>query len=134
MQLLVTNRSKIIDLFDDIEIDRLTDEQLRIQKNILDQKLGFPSFESGKLTFDYSAKCNIADIINNNPFLRSKLSCVINNYERKLKDLEDTGNPINLCEQDIKSTVLFSSSSADEANFVSVEVIGILKNAGAVIC
>lgn len=131
LQLLVENKNKIIDLFDDKEIDVLTEEQLRIQKDILDKKLGFPSHNSGALSFDSSTKRNLAETINNNPSLRIKLSCIINDYERKVKDIEDTGNPMILSEIDIKSSLLFSSNAAEKDAFVSSDVIEILKTAGA---
>lgn len=131
LQLLVENKNKIIDLFDDKEIDLLTEEQLRIQKDILDKKLGFPSHNSGALSFDSCSKRNLAETINNNPYLRIKLSCIINDYERKIKDIEDTGNPMILSEVDIKSSLLFSSNAAEKDVFISSDVIEILKTAGA---
>ena len=73
----------------------------RLQKDILDKKLDFPSHNSGALSFDSSTKRNLAKTINDNPYLRIKLSCIINDYERKIKDIEDTGNPMILSEVDI---------------------------------
>ena len=131
LQLLVENKNKIIDLFDDKEIDVLTEEQLRIQKDILDKKLDFPSHNSGALSFDSSTKRNLAKTINDNPYLRIKLSCIINDYERKIKDIEDTGNPMILSEVDIKSSLLFSSNAAEKDVFISSDVIEVLKTAGA---
>lgn len=131
LKLLLKNKDNIIKLFDDNEIKDLTDEQLYYQKQKLDKILGFPKHESGKLYINETVKENICMWINNNPIFKSKLSCIIIDYEKKLKKVEDTGNPMHLDKDDIMSTIDFNSNIESESNFISAEVISILENQGA---
>ena len=131
LNLLISNKNNIIDLFNDKEISELTDEQLYLQKKQLDEKLGFPKHSSGRLFFNETAKKNICTLIKGQPFLKSKLSSIVINYDQKLKAVEDTGNPMVIEEDDITSNVIFTSNTEDNSNFISAEIIKILEEQGA---
>lgn len=131
LNLLISNKNNIIDLFNDDEISELTNEQLYLQKQQLDAILGFPKHNSGKLFFSETVKKNICTLIKNQPFLKSKLSSIIINYDQKLKAVEDTGNPMIVEENDITSDILFTSNTEGNSNFISAEIVKILEEQGA---
>ena len=131
LNLLTSNKNNIIDLFNDTEINELTDEQLYLQRQQLDAKLGFPKHNSGRLFFNEKAKKNICTLIKSQPFLKSKLSSIVLNYNQKLKTVEDTGNPMIIEENDIVSNIIFTSNAEDNSNFMSAEIIKILEEQGA---
>lgn len=131
LDILVSNKENIIKLFDDNDMDELTDEQLYVQKELLDKKLGFPKHNAGRLHIGDSAKKNIVFTLNKNSFLKSRLSCIIENYEQKLKIVEDTGNPMCIDDGDIISDVSFDTKLENDSIFISEEIIKILEEQGA---
>ena len=131
LSLLVKNKQKIIELFDDREFDELTDEQLIKQKEILNAKLGFSEHISGMINICSSSKKKIAYEMNNQASLKSRLSCIIIDYEQKLKNVEDTGNPMILDEDDIKSSLRFSTGIETNDDFISSGLIRWLVEQGA---
>lgn len=129
ISLLSQFKEKIVELFDEKEFEELTDEQLLIQRNKLDCKLNFPKHTNGALEIDKEAKKNIANLMQNVNF-RVNLSDLIINYEEKLRNVEVTGNPMYIEEKDIVSFLPFSTDSDDNINFISDELIQILKEQG----
>lgn len=130
LDILIKNKNKVIELFDEKEIDDLTDEQLKIQRDLLDKKLGFPKYSSETLSLDISSKRNIVQLLSERPSLRSRLSSIIIDYDTKIRDMEDTGNPMVIEEDDIKSSITFSSNAEDNSIFISRNTINLLKEQG----
>ena len=131
LSLLVENKKNIISLFNEKEIDELTDEQLIVQKKILDEKLNFPSKTFGTIELDASTKTNLIELFSNNLSLRSKLSCIIIDYDQKLKYVEDTGCPMNIDEEDIKSSIYFDTDINTDVSFISRDLVEMLVSQGA---
>ena len=130
LDILTKNKNKVIELFDEKEIDDLTDEQLKIQRDLLDKKLGFPKYSSETLSLDISSIRNIVQLLSETPSLRSRLSSIIIDYDTKIRDMEDTGNPMVIEEDDIKSSITFSSNAEDNSIFISRDTINLLKEQG----
>lgn len=57
-------------MFDEKEIDDLADEQLKIQRDLLDVKLGFPKYSAETLSLDISSIRNIVRLLSERPYLR----------------------------------------------------------------
>lgn len=130
LDILTKNKNKVIELFDEKEIDDLTDEQLKIQRDLLDKKLGFPKYSSETLSLDISSIRKIVQLLSETPSLRSRLSSIIIDYDTKIRDMEDTGNPMVIEEDDIKSSITFSSNAEDNSIFISRDTINLLKEQG----
>lgn len=130
LDILIKNKNKVIELFDEKEIDDFTDEQLKIQRDLLDKKLGFPKYSSETLSLDISSIRNIVQLLSERPSLRSRLSSIIIDYDTKIRDMEDTGNPMVIEEDDIKSSITFSSNAEDNYIFISRDTINLLKEQG----
>lgn len=131
LDLLVKQKRKIIELFDEQEIEGLTEEQLEIQKNILHKKLGFPVHSSGIIKINISSKKNLAKKMNEDTSLKLNLAPVIIDYEQKLKHVEDTGYPMIIDEEDIKSSFSFSTTATENRNFISQQMVDLLVEQGA---
>ncbi len=70
LDILIKNKNKVIELFDEKEIDDLTDEQLKIQRDLLDVKLGFPKYSAETPSLDISSIRNIVQLLSERPYLR----------------------------------------------------------------
>lgn len=68
--ILIKNKNKVIELFDEKEIDDLADEQLKIQRDLLDVKLGFPKYSAETPSLDISSIRNIVQLLSERPYLR----------------------------------------------------------------
>lgn len=132
LDLLIKYKQRIIELFNEQEIEGLTEEQLEIQKSILNKKLGFVIYSpSGKVKLSISLKKKLAKMMNEDVSLKIELKSIIIGYEQKLKYVEDTGYPMVIDEEDIKSSFSFNKASANKENFISKRMIDFLKEQGA---
>ena len=127
LDLLEYNKSLIISLFDDEQLDSITDEELELQKQRLDNLLGFPTKKQGIYAIDSRCKENIAKRANSDLSFRNRISNFIIGYEEKLAKVEDTGVPMDIDESDIKDEVIFSSNIEDGDNFISTEIAKLIE-------
>lgn len=131
LNILEENKDSIINLFNSKEIDVLTDEQLRVQKEILDRKLNFPKFKKGLCIIDDFSRENILNRLNNDINFRRKASYLITDYDKKLKNVEESGEPMIIFEEEINTELLFTSEfNGNNELFISVEIIDELKKEG----
>lgn len=131
INLLSNNKRAIIELFNEDEIEQMTDEQLRIQRDILNKKLNFPTKKKGQCNLSHESKKKIINKLKENVVFRKSMSSFIHNYDDKLKHVENTGEPMLITEEDLKSTIEFSTDIELEGTFLSKEIVDQLQKEGA---
>lgn len=123
------NQEEIIEWFDKGEIKRLTDGQLRKQRDNLEKILGFPKRMQRKIVLDLEVIKNVVLKANSNALFRTRVSPLIKNYSEKLEQMEMDGKPMVITVDDFKNEYVFGVS---ESNFfVPSSVIEIMRKEGA---
>lgn len=130
LNLLSENKKEIVELFDDEEFEQMTDDQLIIQREILNKKLNFPFKKNGQLNLNNESKIEILKKVNKDASFRKKVSCLITDYENKLKQMENTGEPMSIKLNDLKSSLCFTMDVQIEGTFIPNEMVDELQKKG----
>lgn len=123
------NQEEIIEWFDKGEIKRLTDDQLRKQRDNLEKILGFPKRMQRKIVLDLEVIKSVVLKANSNAPFRIRVSPLIKNYSEKLVQMEMDGKPMVITVDDFKNEYVFGVSESNI--FVPSSVIEIMRKEGA---
>lgn len=126
---LKENREKIEKWFGTSELQNITNEQLIEKKAKLENLLGFPSKIRRKLELDDNVKKAVVDKANSNSQFRRRIAILIEDYEKKISNMEITGLPMQISEDDLKYEYVFGTGEVDSV--IQSSVIEVMRKEGA---
>ena len=125
---LIEHQNEILIWFGENDLAQITEEQLLQQKRNLEKLLNFPKKISRKVILDDATIENIIKKANSNVKFRNKFADLIKNYSDKLKQMEITGEPMQLTKDDMLSEYIFGTASD---SLVPDSVIELMRIEGA---
>lgn len=133
IDLLENNKESIYKWFDlhEQEINKLTDDELQRQKDELHKLLNFPSLKYGIITMNCEFRNKLCQEMMKDYNLRIRLRKLIKDYELKLLEVEETGDPMILSSDDIYEEFLFTCENNIGNNFIDALIINDLEKKGA---
>lgn len=122
---LIQNRVLIENWFDNSEIKKITEDQLVRQKEELEKLLNFPKNVNRHIKFDNSTLNNIVQKANKNPQFRKRIAILIKDYDKKLSDMEISGLPMVISNDDLRTEYSFDLGDSQSS------IIELLRKEGA---